>query len=119
VPRLSPALRQRLPERNGRDKPGQLWLYRSLIDLRARERALTGGRYVPKRSVHDVLYFERAICSEAVMVALNLSEEPRKLVGAEGKLLISTRLDRNGGNALAGDILRGHEGVVVKLPAAK
>jgi glycosidase len=96
-----------------------LWLYRGLIGLRASERALTGGRYVPKRSINDVLYFERAVGGEAVMVALNLSEEPRKLVAGDGTLLISTRLDCNGASVSAGDILRGHEGIVVKLADTK
>jgi alpha-glucosidase len=101
------------------DRHSILWLYRGLIGLRASERALTGGRYVPKRSINDVLYFERAVGGEVVMVALNLSEEPRKLVAGDGTLLISTRLDCNGASVSAGDILRGHEGIVVKLADTK
>jgi hypothetical protein len=53
------------------------------------------------------------------MVALNLSDEPREVVVGEGTLLISTHLDREGGNVSAEDILRGHEGITVKSSATK
>jgi alpha-glucosidase len=101
-----------------RDDPQSLlWLYRGLIALRRAEPALARGTYVPRRSIHDVLYFVRGQGNEAVLVALNLSEEPRKLTGGDGDVLISTGLDRKRGKISAGFILQGYEGVILKIAA--
>ena len=93
-----------------------LWLYRSLIELRKKQSAFRLGDYVPMRARNDVLAFKRTTPAETLLVALNFSTEPRRLdLPAPGRLLISTHLDRECTNFAASAMLRGSEGLVLKL----
>jgi alpha-glucosidase len=93
-----------------------LWLYRRLIHLRRREPALVAGNYVPVRSRQDVLEHRRVSGDREFLIALNLSSEPRR-VDWEGKgtLMLSTYLDKEDIPAKSPLILRGDEGIIVKI----
>jgi alpha-glucosidase len=97
------------------DPRSVLSLYRTLIRLRQEEAALRSGRYVPRRSRHDVLWFERADAKTRLLVALNMSEEPRRMEWEGfGRLMLSTHMDHDARTPADGGLLRGHEGVIVK-----
>ncbi len=100
-----------------RENPHSLLsLYRALIELRKREAALVGGDYVPMRAIHDVLMFKRCNAEIEIAVALNLSPDPRKLsLTSPARLLLSTHLDRGPERLSNGPILRGNEGVTLRL----
>jgi alpha-glucosidase len=103
-------------ERMRADEHSILWLYRALIALRRSEPALTRGDHVPMRATHDVLCFGRRHGRTVLIIALNISHEPRrwKLDGA-GRVLLSTRLE-GGSEPVEGSLLlREDEGVVIKL----
>jgi alpha-glucosidase len=93
-----------------------LWLYCSLIRLRKQEKALTAGSYVPMRSRDDMLMFKRSYAGAEFLIALNFSHDPRKLpFDATAALLISTHLDRDLGAVQSSLILRGDEGMILRL----
>ena len=98
------------------DPRSLLWLYRSLIRLRKQEKALAAGNYVPMRSRNDVLMFKRSYGGTELLIALNFSHDPRNLpCDATADLLISTHLDRDPGAVQSSLILRGDEGVILRL----
>jgi alpha-glucosidase len=98
------------------DPRSVLRLYRSLIRLRKQEKALTAGSYVPMRSRNDVLMFKRSYGDTELLVALNFSHDRRKLpCDATADLLMSTHLDREPGALQSSLILRGDEGVILRL----
>jgi alpha-glucosidase len=98
------------------DPRSLLWLYRSLIRLRKQEKALTAGSYVPMRSRNDVLMFKRSYGDTELLVALNFSHDPCKLpFDPTADLLISTHLDREPGVVQSSLILRGDEGVILRV----
>jgi alpha-glucosidase len=98
------------------DKGSLLWLYRRLIELRRREPLLTEGDYQPLRSINDILLFKRAAGREEIFVALNIAHQPRKLVWeGQGRLLLSTCLDRAEQPVKSPLMLRADEGIIVKF----
>jgi alpha-glucosidase len=99
-----------------RDRQSILWLYRSLIELRKHEPALTAGTYQPRRSQNDVLMFTRSSEDTEFLVALNFSADPRMIViEGNARLLLSTFLDHHEVAFDPPSILRGNEGVILKL----
>jgi alpha-glucosidase len=102
------------------DPRSMLSLYRQLLELRQRTPALHSGLYRPLWSHHDnTLGFLRESGAERYLIALNLSGEPRSCVPErlplQGRLLLSTHLDR-AGEALSGRLeLRSHEAVIARL----
>jgi len=93
-----------------------LWLYRRLIELRATEPSLTAGRYVPIRSEHGVLSYKRVWDGHEMMIALNLTPDPRRLRREiAGTIRLSTNLDTADLAAETPLLLRGNEGVIVTL----
>jgi len=101
------------------DPTSMLHLYRELIHLRKQRPALYAGSYTPV-SVEplDCFIFERNHIEECYLIALNFSERSIKvnIPGfSNGKLLLSTYLDR-AGMAVANDIeLRENEGVIIEI----
>jgi alpha-glucosidase len=92
-------------------------LYKALIDLRKKLPHLQSGDYVPIGAQGDLLLYRRGSGRESVVVALNLGAEPVSLAsntsGFDGKILLSTLLDRQG-EQLRGKLdLRGNEGVII------
>jgi alpha-glucosidase len=100
------------------DPRSMLALYHQLITLRRGEPALEIGRFEPVESHGDVLaYVRRAREAEGVfLVALNLGAQPQGLkLAHDGRIALSTHLDRAGELATKTLELRGDEGVVVRL----
>jgi alpha-glucosidase len=101
-----------------RDDPASmLTLYKRLIDLRRGEPALEIGRFEPVECAGDVLaYVRRGRAGESeFLVALNLGPQPHSLAVPDGRIALSTHLDR-GGDKVSGTLpLRPDEGVVLRL----
>ena len=115
-PPMGPDVGERNGARLQQDPRSLLWLYRSLIRLRKQENALTAGSYVPMRSRNDVLMFKRSYGDTELLVALNFSHDPRKLpCDATADLLMSTHLDSEPGAVQSSLILRGDEGVILRV----
>jgi alpha-glucosidase len=90
-----------------------LWLYRRLLGLRHKHAALTTGEYHPLRSVNQILRFERVREKSELLIALNMSSEPRRLeIGHTNQILLSTYLDREG-CCEASIMLRPNEGLIL------
>src|SRR5204863_1507872 len=99
--------------RQQQDTRSLLWLYRSLIRLRKGEPALRSGDYLPLRARNDLLLYKRVVGQDVLLIALNFSNEPRRLEFEERtRLLISTHLDRTPTNITPPMMLRGSEGVI-------
>jgi alpha-glucosidase len=92
-----------------------LTLYRSLIALRRAEPALAVGRYVPVRASEGVLAYRRDHGGRSLLVALNLTAEPRTVPEAGGGVVrVGTLADRIGQRVAAPLTLRANEGVVLE-----
>jgi oligo-1,6-glucosidase/alpha-glucosidase len=96
------------------DPGSMLHLTRALLRLRREIPALSIGDYHPVASGDCLLAFTRRADASRLLVALNLGEEPVSLPDEArgGERLLSTLLDE--GEA---GVLRGNEGLVLKLPA--
>jgi alpha-glucosidase len=87
--------------------------------LRRSHAALSVGAYEPLAAAGEVLTYWRRTAEERVLIALNLGSEPCmltvELFGMQGKLLLSTHLDRMN-EVVVGELsLRANEGVIVAL----
>ena len=94
-----------------------LSLYKALISWRRQLPQLRAGDYVPIAAEGDLLLYRRQSEGKAVVIALNLGDEPVSIAsdaaGLAGEILLSTFLDREG-EKVAGTLdLRGNEGVVI------
>jgi alpha-glucosidase len=97
-------------------------LYRRLIALRRKWRALVLGAYRPVVASGDLLLYVREVADERLLIALNFGGDPiaaRFAAGyLAGRLLLSSHGER-GGEPVTGSVdLRGHEGVVIELSRA-
>ncbi len=118
-------LELRFRERNVKafaaDRNSILVLYRRLIALRRRHKALTIGSYREVESEGDVLAHERAAGGEVILVALNLGREAQRLKArgrGTGQVLLSTLGSREG-EAIHAEIEIGpDEGLVIGYGAA-
>jgi alpha-glucosidase len=98
------------------DQKSILSLYRLLITLRRSEIALSLGDQQPLRSKNDVLSYKRLLGDSEILIALNFSRDPRRWDWAgKGTLLLSTHLDRSESAVSSPIVLRGDEGVMVRL----
>jgi alpha-glucosidase len=95
-----------------------LTLYRRLLCLRHSEPALTGGTYAPVKAADDLLAYTRETDERRFLVALNLGPGPRTLgaagLGREGRVVLSTFLDREGEAVGEKLDLRGDEGLIAE-----
>lgn len=94
-----------------------LSLYRRLLRLRRSDAALREGDYgsLPRAEAECLLYTREAE-GRAVLVALNLTGESRRLeIERPGLVLLSTTADREGESIGEAFELRGGEAVVVEL----
>jgi alpha-glucosidase len=97
------------------DSQSLLNLYRELIALRSREPCLTQGEYRPRRAQNDIFSFERGLGETEILVALNISGEPRLWEWhGYGFRLLSTELDRGSGKVQGPIHLKPNEGVIIK-----
>jgi oligo-1,6-glucosidase/alpha-glucosidase len=96
------------------DATSMLNLTRELLRLRRAVPALSVGNYMPLASSGTLLAFTRRAETSRVLVALNLGEEPVSLPDEArgGERLLSTLPDEE-----EAGVLRGNEGLVLKLPA--
>ncbi|MFC4494861.1 alpha-amylase family glycosyl hydrolase [Streptomyces ovatisporus] len=105
-----------------RDDPGSLLhLYRDLLALRRRHRALTGGSYQAMETGNDgVFAFQRRTGEDRLIIALNLTAAPATAqmpgLPAAGRRLHSTLPRPKSSTALDPLQLAPHEGVIVQLP---
>ena len=93
-------------------------LYRRLLAYRKATPALQWGSYQAVDGMPDDCYvYLRQAGDQRILVALNFSDHDQRIVVAgQGKVVISTALDREGTIHLANFVLRGNEGIVVELP---
>ncbi len=98
------------------DPHSLLWLYHRLIALRRATPALTVGDWRPRRSRNDILSFRRVLADQRILVALNISHQPRRLeIASNARLLLSTHLDREGEAVGGATMLRADEGLILAL----
>lgn len=103
-----------------RDDPASLLsLYRSIIQLRRREPALSLGSYAEFPCEGDVVAWKREEGGDRFLVALNLGHDPQwlDLAGECGVVEIATDLERMGERACGRLHLLGNQGVLVRLDA--
>jgi alpha-glucosidase len=96
-----------------RNPRSMLALHRRLLALRRAEPALALGSYAPVEAADYLLAYAREKDSRRFLIALNLGSQPQTL-GAAGRVVLSTFLDREDepfGETLD---LRGDEGVIVE-----
>lgn len=99
-----------------KDPTSMLTLYRSLIDLRRREEALSVGDYQSLPSTGDVLAWIREWEDTRFLVALNLGHDADRfdMGPLHGEIEVSTGLTRHG--PVSGRVeLAGNEGVIIRL----
>ena len=103
-----------------RDDPvSMLALYNQLIKVRRGEPALEVGRFEPLEADGNLLTYVRRDRESAFLVALNLGLQPQVVnfskQASEGRIALSTYLDRSG-ERLRGNLhLRPEEGLLVRL----
>lgn len=116
---LPPSYQNRNVQAEDDDPTSMLMLYRKLIHLRKKRTALRGGCYIPVsvESV-DAFVYERRQGNERYLVALNFSGEKitmRIPDFSEGKILLSTYLNKEK-RTVANDLeLRENEGVIIAV----
>jgi alpha-glucosidase len=106
------------------DEPrSMLNFYRKLLAYRKASPALLWGSYrsldlLPAETEEHCFVFERKTADQHLLVALNFSGQEQTLSLPElgkGRVALSTRLDREGEEALATLVLRADEGCIVEL----
>jgi alpha-glucosidase len=106
-------------ERQLADPASILNLYRRLLAYRKATPALQWGSYRPIDDAPEACFvFVREAEGRRLLVALNFSHREQRLASpdlGEGRLVISTHLDRQEQVRLAGLALRADEGIIVEL----
>ena len=103
------------------DRHSMLNLTQQLLELRRTSAALSVGSYsscpLPEQQLFAYL---RAAGDERMLVVLNVDRAPVQLdlrmYAAQGRLRISTLMDRSGEVSMMALTLRPYEGVVIELP---
>ena len=100
-----------------KDPASMLTLHRRLLALRRAEPALAVGPYASVRADGDTLAYTREREGRRFLVVLNLGHRPRTFTSTsiEGRLVLSTHLDRDDERVAGALELRGDEGVIVGL----
>ena len=113
---LAPDVGLRNVQAQRNDPHSMLALHRRLIQLRRVQPALSVGDYEPiSVGAHTLAYLRRA-GGRAFAIALNLGSEPAAVaLPAEGRIALSTALDRQHEPVGAVVALRADEGVIVEL----
>jgi alpha-glucosidase len=96
------------------DPASMLNLHRRLLALRRSEPALALGSYEPVATTDYLLAYARKKNGHGFLVVLNLGSESRTFGDADGRLVLSTHLDREGEPAKGEIELRAGEGVIVE-----
>jgi alpha-glucosidase len=94
-----------------------LSLYKALIGLRRKLPQLQSGDYVPVAAEGDLLLYRREGEGNAVLIALNLGDQPISIAsdtpGLSGEIVLSTLLGRQGEKVEGSVDLRPNEGLVI------
>jgi alpha-glucosidase len=103
-----------------RDDPASmLSLYTQLITVRRGEPALEVGGFEPVEAGGELLSYVRRNRDRAFLIALNLGPGPRVInfsnKASEGRIVLSTYLDRSGESVTSDLHLRSDEGLLVRL----
>jgi alpha-glucosidase len=111
---------QRNVEAQQQDSRSVLALYRALLRLRRATPALDRGSYRPLNDAPAACFvFLREFVGQRRLIAINFGAEPQTLklntIATEGRILLSTELDRSGSEKMAALALRPYEGVIVEL----
>ncbi len=98
-----------------------LRLYRRLIELRRRHKALQIGSYRPITVADELLLFAREHDGEKLITALNMNQQSMSVKFANGflrgEILLSSYCDRDT-ESIDGNLnLRADEGIIIKLAA--
>jgi alpha-glucosidase len=104
------------------DPTSMLTLYRRLIALRKAEPALVAGAWPPLQASGDGFVYSRQHGERQFLVALNMAPEPLAVLlpkQDQGRILLSTHLDREGETVSDEIDLRADEEVVVRLADAE
>ena len=98
------------------DARSLLSLYRRLIAVRSSEPALLGGELEVVSRRNSLLVFRRKVERHELLIALNMSSEPQSygLDTGQGRILLSTELDRHDERVSGEMKLRGGEGLLVE-----
>jgi alpha-glucosidase len=111
---LAPDYRAVNVARQLEDPTSLLNLYRRLLAWRKATPSLQWGDYHPLDGMPETCYvFERRAGEERILVALNFSGQDQNLPWGEGRVVMSTHLDRAGEQLQGVLALRGHEGVII------
>ncbi len=106
------------------DPSSMLNFYRRMLWLRRSSDALNGGSYHPldvdgfSEGESDCYVYLREVQDERKLVVLNFSSQDRVVAipaAAEGRVLLSTHMDRSGSEQLKNLKLRPNEGLVIDL----
>jgi len=120
---LAPDYQQVNVERQLADPTSILNLYRRLLAYRKATPALQWGSYQAVNGVPEACYvFVRQADDQRVLVALNFSDQEQWVIlpqWGEGKIILSTHLDRQESVALSRLVLRGNEGVCCSVVSAQ
>jgi alpha-glucosidase len=104
------------------DQHSLLALYRKLLRLRHSHQALVDGNYEPITLAHDLLLYFRRSPHGSLLVALNFAATPFDLLlgslRVQGRIILSTHMDRDDAPTVNELALRPHEGVIVELTSA-
>jgi alpha-glucosidase len=96
-----------------------LSLYKSLIELRRAEQALSVGGFALLSAGEDLIAYVRKAHERRILVILNLRARPQKFDLGElkwsGRLLLSTYLDSVAAEVSGSATLRPDEGVIIEL----
>jgi alpha-glucosidase len=101
-------------------EPGSLLnLYRSLIDLRRRETALSVGELAPLPAEENIVAYMRKADARRFLVVLNFAASPERFALSElrsaARIVLSTNLDRLKEQSQDCLELRSNEGVICEL----
>jgi len=106
-------------EAEQKDPRSFLMLTQTLLDVRRSHPALTLGSYQTVKQENTACFvYLRQQASQRCLVALNFSTQDQVVMLSEqgqGRILLSTYVDREGPISLAGIHLRGNEGLLIEL----
>jgi len=98
-----------------RDNACLLSLYRSLLVLRRAHPAFISGKLSGLSAESNLLRYERSDAKERLLVLLNLGFDPIEAKLQSGKIMSSTRFDRNENRVENAVTVRGAEGLIILL----
>ena len=98
------------------DPTSSLSFYRQLLAMRKKYPALNRGSYTPLDGMPQGCFvYQRQEAEQSLIVALNFTGVPKRLpLEGDGKILLSTNMDRSGSENLQSLQLRENEGIIIE-----